>query len=86
MSGAGRRVRVLEPDTGRVLFTGRLADTPSPWAGHTRVIPDAEAIDLASRYKVVEIEDDRAADAVASAGDLQRWRASERARYSPAPD
>lgn len=47
--GAG--VMVCDED-GRALFAAKIADTPSPWYGWHRVVPDGP-IDLPPKYKVV---------------------------------
>lgn len=51
-SSMSTRVEVLDPESGRTLFTGRLADTESPWVFWTRVVPDDGPVDLPPKYKV----------------------------------
>jgi hypothetical protein len=48
----GDRVVVIDPDTGRELFTGHLASVGPPWLGWHRVIPDQPFIDLPPKWRV----------------------------------
>jgi hypothetical protein len=50
----GKRVEVIDLDTGHVLFTGHRANIGPPWMFWNRIIPDQPYIDLPPKYKVVE--------------------------------
>lgn len=57
MKPVGKRVVVINRDTGRPIFTGHRADIGPPWFGWSRIIPDQEFIDLPPMYEVVEVKE-----------------------------